>query len=159
VQKIPARRISILGNFIVPDLDSIFSVAVCSSRLCLTDPCRHRFLESYISRLTARLAQIQQEQGKKGCFDDDSDPNGTPAIRPGGSGELTWDQVQPLLTEYDEMIYSLQVKLTERQEELGRFELKLGDISTENAELVEKLKSSLKEMTTMVRSVSCETVS
>jgi hypothetical protein len=109
-------------------------------------------LESYISRLTSRLAQIQQDQGKKRCFDADPDPNLAAASQAGGSGELTWDQVQPLLTEYDEMIYSLQVKLTERQEELGRFEVKLGDISTENATLVESLKDSLKEFTTMVRS-------
>lgn len=110
-----------------------------------------RFLENYVSRLNSRLAQIQQEQGKKGYIDADLDAGSAAASQALGSGELKWDQVQPLLTEYDGMIYSLQAKLTERQDELGRFEVKLDDISTENAELVEKLKHALKEITTLVR--------
>ena len=112
--------------------------------------CVFRYLENYISRLTSRLAQIQQEQGKKGYIDADPDEAIATASRASGSGELKWNQVQPLLTEYDEMIYSLQTKLTERQEELGRFEVKLDDISNENSALVDKLKHALQEVTTMV---------
>lgn len=116
--------------------------------------CWCRFLENYVSRLTSRLSQIQQEQGKQGYIDADPDEDIAAASQADSSGELKWDQVQPLLTEYDGMIYSLQAKLTERQEELGRFEVKLDDISSENAELVDKLKHALKEVTTMVLSIS-----
>lgn len=94
---------------------------------------------------------MQQEQGKKLYIDADSDAEIAAVSQADGSGELKWHQVQPLLTEYDEMIYTLQAKLSERQEELGRFEVKLDEISSENAQLVDKLKLSLKEIATMVR--------
>ena len=112
--------------------------------------CLFRYLENYVSRVTTRLTQMHQEQGKKGYIDADPDEAIASASRASGTGELKWDQVQPLLTEYDEMIYTLQTKLTERQEELGRFEVKLDDISKENAALVGKLKHVLQEEVTMV---------
>lgn len=103
-----------------------------------------------MSRLTSKLAQMQQERGKAGNMDADLDAGVAAPSQHDWSGELKWDQVQPLLTEYDGMIYSLQAKLSERQEELGRFESKLDDISRENAALVDKLKHALKEITTTV---------
>jgi TolA-binding protein len=106
-----------------------------------------------VSRLTAKLSEMQlssshppEHEWEEAHESEDDVEN-----REAASGSLTTQKIQPLLHAYDDTIRQLQDKLSDRKDEVARFEHKLDEISSENVRLVERLREALQDVASHVR--------
>eukprot|EP00892_Ulva_mutabilis_P003208 jgi/Ulvmu1/12889/UM098_0077.1 len=114
------------------------------------------FLEEYISRLTAKLSELQQlncsksetnmASAAKVVIEEQNDVES--AALKTRRLQLDPDEVQPLLVAYDATIGRLQARLQDRQDEVLRFEQRLEQISADNEGLLDKLRVALQEAAT-----------